>query len=90
MCLRQRPGSDWAAASASRRETAGCVVCFPEMSEEFSTNPPLPCWVPVVGDASQRTYDTVDKRDFMRFSQIKKGSLWVISEPFVRALSLAT
>lgn len=90
MCLRQGPGSDWAAASASRRETAGCVVCFPEMSEEFSTNPPLPCWVPVVGDASQRTYDTVDKRDSMRFSQIKKGSLWVISEAFVRALSLAT
>lgn len=79
MCLSQRPGSEWAAASASRLETAGCVVCFPEMSEELFSNPPLPCWAPVVGEASQRTYDAVDKRDSMRFSQIKKGSLLVIS-----------
>lgn len=61
MRLSQRPGSERAAASASRLETAGCVVCFPEMLEEFLSNPPLPCWAPVVGEASQRTYDAVDK-----------------------------
>ncbi len=75
MCLSQRPGSEWASASASRLETAGCVVCFPETSEESVSNPPLPCWGPVVGGASYRTYDTVDKRGSVQFSQIKKGSL---------------
>lgn len=88
MSLSQRSGSEWAAASASRLETAGCVVCFPEMSEESFSNPRLPCWEPVVGEASHRTYDSVDKRDSMRFSQIKKGSLCVISYLFVRMLSL--
>lgn len=71
MCLSQKPGPEQAAASASRLQTAGCVVLFPEMSEESFPNPPLPCWEPVVGEVSHRTYDTVDKRDFMRFSQIK-------------------
>lgn len=54
------------------------VVCFPKLSEESFSNPLLPCWEAIVGEASHRTYDTDDKRDFIQFSQIKKGSLWVI------------
>lgn len=58
------------------------------MSVESSPNPVLPYWEPVVGEASHGTYDTADKRDSIRSSQIKKGSLGIIHKLFVRMLSL--
>lgn len=80
MRLSQRPQSEWAAASAGRLEIAGNVVCFPEMSEESFSNPLLPCWEPVVGEASHRTYDTVDKRDSVKFKKDHFGLLVTVCQ----------
>lgn len=80
---------EWAAAFADWLKTAGCVACFLEMSEQSFSNLLLSCWEPVVEEVSHRTYDIVDKGTPYDLVKLKKGSLWVISQLFVRMLSLS-